>query len=310
MLLEIAVADAYAIPFEFVDDPAAHGLVNNLLAYQQNPRYDELLPTQYTDDTLRSIATARAILDCHHHDLFNPLTYIEKIQEAVRDDLPGKEYRKGWSSRFQIFLEGNLKTKPLDFARNIKPRRDTNGALMGCLPLAYLPDIADIKMAVAAQAIATHSLETAPYSEALVLAAWYLRRGGEKSLLAEFLSDFCEPSAKALLYNSFNINKPIGMTAKETTKAVLYLLGCGVGHLKQHTTLTQLLYEAVELRGDTDSVAALTLGIASCSKGISNDLPRPLIDDLDTASGFATREVAERLNRLDLQLQQFAAKND
>ena len=59
MLLELAIGDAYGIPFEFVS--AAEFPRNDLSGYHRHPRYP-IAPGGYSDDTQMSIAVAEAVL--------------------------------------------------------------------------------------------------------------------------------------------------------------------------------------------------------------------------------------------------------
>lgn len=294
MLLQMAVADAYAIPFEFVKSYEEHGLVNDLKTYKQHPRYKELRPSQFTDDTLRSVATARRVIlhghPAHVEPLFEPLTYLKAIQTAVRYDP-----RKGWSKRFQQLLEDNINTPTLLLSRKITKRAESNGSIMGCLPLGYLKNPHDIRMAATAQAIATHSVTTAPFAQALALAAHYFiyDLGAPRDLM-----QFLDTEAEGF-YECFKqyppetkwLKTPIDMTAEQTAFAVFRLL-------EDCHSLTEIMRKAVDMMGDTDSVAALAVGIASCSADYEEDLPQHLIDGLDEGEG------KDFLTRIDLDLEE------
>jgi hypothetical protein len=87
MIKEIAIADAYAQAFEFVKNPETYGLKNRLvdgkLNFQQNPKYPELKPGNFTDDTIRTIASCWTMMELDHdrfpHNL--PLeSYFVKIK--------------------------------------------------------------------------------------------------------------------------------------------------------------------------------------------------------------------------------------
>jgi ADP-ribosyl-[dinitrogen reductase] hydrolase len=278
MLMSIGVADAYAIPWEFVKNPKDHGLVNDLQTYQQHPKYGpagELVPSQYTDDTLRSIATALVVINNKNSTAFDPTAYVRTIQLVVQSDR-----RKGWSRRFQSYLEANLNADPVDFLRGISKRADTNGALMGCLPVAYLKTPVDVRLAVAAQAMATHSSRTVPFAQSMALAAHYFLNGGKRDGLVDYLAEESEGPSTGDLPKTGGVD----MSAAGTCSAVLALLGCGP-YAPEHESLSGLLRAAVDLGGDTDSVAALVVGIASCSTEFTHDLPVKLVDELDLGRG-------------------------
>ncbi|MFP2925733.1 ADP-ribosylglycohydrolase family protein [Pyxidicoccus sp. 3LG] len=276
MLLATAVADAYAIPFEFVQNPRAHGLVNDLQTYQQHPRFDDLKPSQYTDDTLRSIATALVVINNDGPSVFDPTAYVTALQQVVSQD-----HRKGWSKRFQQYLEANLEASPVDFMRGLSRKAASNGAIMGCLPLGYLSNPVDVRLAATVQAITTHSVDTAVYAQMMALSAhFFIHNPSEDSArLMSFLLEEVEGGVlDELTIDSSLRPAPVDMSAKSTALAVLWLLS-------RSDSLSGILHEAVELGGDTDSVAALAVGIASCTKAYRHDLPEKLVNELDHGRG-------------------------
>src|SRR5690606_9982456 len=102
MLFEMAIADAYAVAFEFAEDEAP---ANDLLSYHRNPAFAELEPARFTDDTHRAIANAEVILG--GDGIFDPETYVRQYQEIYRRDP-----RYGYSRRYHAYLKANLDTPP------------------------------------------------------------------------------------------------------------------------------------------------------------------------------------------------------
>lgn len=282
MFLEMACGDAFGIAFEFVKDPASHGLVNNL-TFQQNPRYLDLKPSQYTDDTLRSIATLKVILSPDTmSSIFDPVTYARSIQTEFRRDK-----RAGWSKRFQSYLQEceDNRTPAVNFVQGIATRAESNGSIMGCLPCGLLSHPVDVRFAAAAQAMATHSAATIPYAQAMALAAhFYLHGLGTRDELGQFLENEVEGYAQA--FDQKFAPAPVDMTAKQTAIAVLHLLEGG-------KSLTGLMTEAVNLKGDCDSVAALAVGIASCSSEYDHDIPHGMFDQLDQSGEWGSQYLRE-----------------
>lgn len=269
MIYEAAVADAYGIAFEFVDDPDKHGLKNDLATYQAHPRYGpsgDLNPSQYTDDTLRSIANAHVVL---HLDPLSPRAYVESLQAVVEQDR-----RKGWSKRFQAYLENNLRVSPHTFMSGIDLRAESNGAIMGAAPLGYLSDPVTVRLAAGFQAMTTHSATTIPYAQGIALAAhFFIYDLGPRDDLLDFLKEECEGTPLTIPDSTFE-RAGNNMRADCTFWAVCDLLS-------RHTSLSGILRDAVDLGGDTDSVAALAVGIASCSREYDHDLPQVLIENLE-----------------------------
>lgn len=292
MLVEIAIGDALGISHEFVKNPEKHELRNDL-TYQQNPRYNGLRPSMYTDDTLRSVATARAVINAFENDnitsLFDPCTYVTEIQRIYKEDK-----RPGWSKNFQAHLEKNLDSSPSEFMQGLNPA-DSNGSVMGVLPLGYLRCPEDVMKAAAAQAIATHSHATIPYAQSLALTAhFYIYRlyfrGDVISLIDAYLPDLF--LGHRYMAGSLWDGSPVDMSARSTTLAVLDLLTS-----KHYNDYSDYATAAIGLGGDTDSVAALVLGLVSvCYGSGKNNLPNELLTQLDEGNGFRF------LNEIDIAL--------
>ena len=94
MIYEMAVADAYAIAFEFVPDTPDRP--NDLKTFHQHPKYIELAPGQYTDDTQRSIGNANVLLS---GEWWNMMAYANEYVSQFKLDP-----REGYSRGFQKLL--------------------------------------------------------------------------------------------------------------------------------------------------------------------------------------------------------------
>jgi len=282
MLLSMAAADAYCIAWEFVANPTSHGLTNDF-TYQQNPRYPELSASRYTDDTLRALSTA--LIVTNGEGVLDSETYAHALQVIYMED-----DRPGWSKRFQEYLANNYQAKPLDFIAGIKPAT-SNGALMGAAPIGYLANENHVMIAAAAQAVCTHSFQTVPYAQAIALAAHHFLNGGRKVELVPYLENTIE--------RDFLPRKAPkkGMHARETCEAILDLL-------IRCRSLTQIITTAAEDGGDTDSIAAQAVAIASCSNEYEQDIPANLIEDLE--EGDAGQR--EYLKEMDLHLKALQEK--
>jgi ADP-ribosylglycohydrolase len=68
----------------------------------------------------------------------------------------------------------------------------------------------------------------------------------------------------------------------------------------EHDSLSAMLEHAVRFGGDTDTVAAIALGVASCSAEVQNDLPQRLLMGLE--SGTYGRDFLRDLDRRLLSL--------
>lgn len=266
MIKEISIADAYGAAFEFVKDPKAAGLINDGITFQKNPKYDLGLGA-FTDDTVRTIANARMVLSSVLCSV-DPRKYVKYLLQEFKT-----YYRKGWSKRFQEFLENE--PNYVDFFEKLK-RTNTNGSVMGVLPLGYYDDAAEVRLAATAQALSTHSWETVPYAQALALMShFFITDQGKIEQLSEYLLDNVDNL-------SITKPKPNSMLASDTCMTVLELIT-----KDRERNLKSLMMRVVDLGGDTDTIAALTIGVASCSDEFENN-----ICNLD-CEGTRNLEIAE-----------------
>lgn len=277
MLVEMAIADAYSIAWEFCDNPAP----NDLSGYYQHPKYTDMVPGCYTDDTQRSLANAEMVLrsaefmrefgTTHPHP-YNPLGYIALYQATFAADP-----RPGYSRRFEAFLKENLETDFVDMALKIT-RKSTNGAVMGAAVLGYLPTVEQVMLAAAAQALSTHSYATIPYAQIVALAAHYMINDlGDMNDLLPFLYNRMEASGSAIRdWFSTLWQKPekVTMGASSAVHLMLYAL-------PKYDSLSDLIRLAVDTGGDTDSAAAIMVAVASESRHYTNDIPDVLIKGLE-----------------------------
>lgn len=291
MLLEMAIADAYAVAWEFTDDQIA---ANDLAEYHQHPKYAELRPGMYTDDTQRAIANARVVL-LGEPACLDPAAYALAYTTIFREDP-----REGWSRRFQQYLRDNAATGPARFMKGIR-RRATNGSLMGVAPLGYLPDEDAVRLATAMQVISTHSGTAIPYAQMISLSCHFLLRGGARRDLAAHLAEAVEwPGAdecgnderEAMLHKMRHDPPTARMPARTIAPAALW----AVTHLD---SLADIIRWAVDHGKDTDSLAATAVAIASCAGDVDHTLPAALVDGLeDDARRSMLRAYDEELGRL------------
>lgn len=299
MLPEMALADAYAIPFEFVDNTPDR--VNDLSRYYQHPTYDDMIPGHYTDDTQRSIANATMVLDYRANpfssDIFNPIKYVDRYQQTFRLDP-----RAGYSRRYEAFLKKYLDADAIDMALAMN-RKPTNGSVMGAAVLGFLPDSSVVKLAAAAQALSTHSYPAIPFAQITALSAHYfINDVGPKDKLISWLLCELEDSGKsvrefllepAAVRWGYPSPPPTTMGASSPVRLMLWAL-------PRYNTLSDLVRKAVDVGGDTDSAAAVMVAVASESREYTNDLPKVLWDGLENG-----RNGLDYLRDLDKQLREW-----
>ena len=257
MLTEIAIADAYGAGFEF-STPEKIEQENNLQRYQPHELYQTI--GKYTDDTQMSIAVAEAMLS---HPAPSKLAFANAFIDCFKRDV-----RTGYAEGFyNLLLSVDSGQALLD---TIRPNSERNGAAMRSVPIGLYKNKQQVIDIARLQASITHDTEMGIASSITVaLAAHFgLHQHGNIADLHDFLQQ--ENLAQWDLY----WNKPASVLAFDSISAALTCL------LRNHT-LSGLLKDCISLGGDTDSVAAIALGIASCYRNYTQDLPAQLLHTLD-----------------------------
>lgn len=272
MLYEMAIADAVSIPWEFVTEDEAKSLGDLKIAgFKTHPKAAEIgqIPGKYTDDTQRAIANAEVLL---RDESFLPDSYIEAYLKAYKRDPRG-----GYSRKYKAFLDKVNNT--LSWHTQMRPTRATNGCIMGIAPLGYLKTITEVKQAAWAQASVTHSSRALIYAEAVALMSWFFvhEKGVNRFVLPSFLDEFA-PLADdgSISWKDLTqfVHPSVTMDAKTTCEAVL-------ANLMSESSYMGLINNAIAMGGDTDSVAAISVGIASACSEYKNDFPQALEDGLE-----------------------------
>lgn len=263
MLVELAIADAYAAAYEFTT-PDYTEENHDMVTYRVHPRYGDngevrTEAGQYTDDAQMSLAIAELVV---MDGVWNQFHTLNRILKAFKRDP-----RKGYSKRMQEMLEKSRTAD--DLMRFISPVAESNGAAVRSVPLAFLSKDKIVNAAMA-QASATHATKSAMESSALVgLIGFELLHGGDIEDAVRYASQ--ELHRANLVRGSAN---PVPCHGILTVRAAYRLL-------EDHDNLYDILDGAVKLGGDTDSVAAIAVGWASLSARYDNNLPEELYDGLE-----------------------------
>jgi len=277
MLKEMAVADAYAIAWEFTDAQTAQ---NDLKAFYQHPTYLELKPGQYTDDTQRAIANIKVLNGPRDLKvLLNPLSYAESYVDTYKRDP-----REGYSRGFQALL--NSVDNGLQLITTVDRKRPSNGAVMGVAPLGFIQDIKELKLAATAQAISTHNPVTAVHAQIVALAThFFVYKVDYKASLLEFVDAYADWSSQADRVKWLGELTAFAMDGTRKTTIQASSISAYMVHVvNAANTLTDIIIDAVRRGGDTDSAAATPVAIASLCPDIENDIPQHLYGALDTAN--------------------------
>jgi ADP-ribosyl-[dinitrogen reductase] hydrolase len=277
MLIELAVGDAYAAAFEFVDRGLTHD--HQLGDYARHPRHS-LNPGHYTDDTQMSIALAELIV------AGAPFTR-ENLADAFVQAFQ-RDRRVGYARHFYDFLTSVRDGS--DFLARIRPESDRNGGAMRATPLGVFARVEEVIDKAALQARLTHDTEQGTNAAVAValMTHFFLYGLGARRELPLFLASHLP---------SLPWNEPwsgeVDAKGYSAARAALQLV-------LEHDRLSAMLEHAVRFGGDTDTVAAIALGVASCSAEVQSDLPQRLLLGLE--AGTYGRDFLRDLDRRLLSL--------
>ncbi|HBF07388.1 MAG TPA: ADP-ribosylglycohydrolase family protein [Gammaproteobacteria bacterium] len=279
MLKEIAIADAYGAGFEF-SSPEKILNLNNLSGFSAHDLYG--MNGKYTDDTQMSIAVAELLVS---QTEWTSETIASKFVECFKRDP-----RKGYSKGFYALL--NEVESGVELIKKLKNDSNRNGAAMRSVPLGYIKNKAELIVKAQAQAAVTHNTDTAIKSScAVALAAHFgVHERGQLSQLPHFLESH--------RYSGWNYK-----WAGEVTMSAIDTVSAAFSCLISCQSLDALLKKCIALGGDTDSVASIAVGLATCFDEYDKTLPSGLLATLDEpVYGL------EFLDALDKRLLEFAAK--
>ena len=274
MLVEIAIGDAFAAPYEFVVDDKFIETCEDL-QYKTHPtRKENLEVGEYTDDTQMSVAIVL-------HMLSEKPTNQFQISKFFLD-----EYKKypidGYARGFQKFLDECASKRGNKLITDIVPNSTRNGSVMRAVPIGLLPKIEDVVSYAITQASVTHcTMSGINGAVAVALAAhYYYYDLGTPQALIQWLKQ------NGVGYQ--HVEGPIPCEALHTAFAAIKLSTLNSG--------PTILRKAVKLKGDTDSVAAVALGLRSLRDDVA--LPEHLYSGLSDCG----RRSIDELRNLDKQL--------
>jgi ADP-ribosylglycohydrolase len=259
MLLELAVGDAYGAGFEYAPDDLVRKH-NDATRYLQHPRHRGTKPGMYTDDTQMSLAIAEGLVA---GDRWTPLHVAARFVDVFRRDP-----REGYASRFYAFLQSVVSGE--EFLQRIRPDSDKSGAAMRAAPLGVLPTVGQVLERCRVQADLTHNTpDGRNAAAAAALTSHYLLYDlGPLSRLGAFLVGQVPGQWDAPW--SGQVGPKGWMSVRAAVTAV--------GRCRR---LSDLLRDCVAFTGDVDTVAAIALAAASCSREYEQDLPPSLVGKLE-----------------------------
>lgn len=281
MLLRIAQADACGMAVEYIKPEHAASLDEALRfeRYVGHPVLTDVRPGMYTDDTQMSIAVAEALFRSD-----NP-SVTEFANSFVR--CFKRDFRGGYSKRVERALV--MSPTGSDMLRDNDAASDFNGAAMRSVPIGVLSSVDQVKHVAAKQALPTHDTQGGVLSAQAVALMSHFALHTDRPFYEfdEFLTvNLGEETVKrARLTTSWD-----GRVAVGKDKPGMGLLTVRAVHtlLVESKSLMGMMERLMKWGGDTDSVAAIAWGIASC-RFQDEKLPEFMERDLEPHGAYGVR---------------------
>lgn len=295
LLLFIGMADAYAAGAEYLELPEEETFRDACLrvcGYAAHPRFARS-PSLYTDDTEMSVANVKVLVE--HDSPYIPKMFADAwVEEFHRG---GK--RKGYARGFQAFLEGI--TTGEEFLAKVRPSSDRNGAAMRAVPFGALPDVSSVLEVSDCQAQVTHDTPSGRFSARAVALMSHFALYESAPLRG--VADYCLANLSQEETERFGYvfrQRWIGEAVTEIAGAPLALttIHAVVDLLLHQPSLLGMLRQLLLWGGDTDSVAAISWGIASArfqDERLPDFLARDLEGGSETTGAAYLCEMSERL---------------
>ena len=291
MVLDIAIADAYGAGFEFAKPEVLARRPNDFTRYFRH-NLDDNLPGMYTDDTQMGLGLARWLLSVTPETLAK--TQPRDIAWFFVDTFQ-RDPRQAYSRRMFNFLKAHPNVD--DFLGAIDASSTRSGAAMRSAILGVLPTLGDVVRIATLQAKITHDTpEGIATAVAVSTAAWYVRHGRTIEQ-AISLANMQAWNAATLCSGRVEPDQQEGFIAAQTevwhntdlsvtpTAPVSYhgvpCVQAAFHALLHHEDPIAMLQAIVSYAGDTDTVAAIAMGIRSMQPGPAIVWPQWCYDTLE-----------------------------
>lgn len=274
MLLRIAQADACGMAVEYIKPEHEASLVAALRfeGYVGHPVLTDVKPGMYTDDTQMSVAIAEALLKKENP---NVLDFGDAFLECYKRDPRG-----GYSARVKKMLEESATAE--DLIRMDDAASDFNGAAMRAVPIGVVSDPSLVLWLAAKQSLLTHDTLGGKLSAQLVALMSHFALYTDlpfSDLRAWLMTFFCRDEIK-------DVCMPWdGRVAVGHNRPGMGLLTVIHTLLVESKSLMGMMERLMKWGGDTDSVAAIAWGIASC-RFQDEKLPDFMERDLEVGSAY------------------------
>jgi ADP-ribosyl-[dinitrogen reductase] hydrolase len=161
MYVEAAIADAFGCGFEGVSPDIVQAHVHEM-TYRQHPKWTEMIPGKYSDDTQMALALGEFALSG------KSLTTLAWANAVV--DTFNRDPRPGYSAGFYSILRAS-KTG-VDLLELVEPHSRKNGGAMRAWPLGLLADPLLVIDRAMFQAALTHATRDGQLAAAASTMTW------------------------------------------------------------------------------------------------------------------------------------------
>lgn len=281
MLIEIAIGDAYGAGFEYAKPTKTRP--NDLTQFRSHPKWRQV-PGAYTDDTEMSIAIAELLVEdgLRRKVKWSPLRVAQKFIDVFHRN----GCRTGYAAGFYNFL-CNVQDG-WEFLDKIRPDSEKSGAAMRACPLGILSDMGEVLEKCELQARVTHHTDAAVTAAQAIslMTHYFIYDLVPKNEMADELMILCNASRFGHNWTE-SWDKKVGPPGCESVHAAIQAVVTS-------NSMSEILKKCIDYGGDVDTVAAMAMGAASCSKEITQDLPDGLILNLE--NGAYGRDFLKTLN--------------
>lgn len=292
-LFGFCVADALGVPYEFEDRSIMKMRPADRMVGRGTWNQP---PGTWSDDSSLTFCTCEALIAKFDFSMSN--INPQPISSLAMSKFCDWYYRNYWTARGEVFDVGGTTAKALEnFELGVSPLKsglfhegsNGNGSLMRMLPLAYLHPYLDDDQLLEWASVFSHPTHAHPRSKIacglyVLIAAWLLK-GRELSVAYAFA---CETTKKYYEENVFR--EEIKRTEfadlldgvvsqKLSTGYVLDSLSAALCCLLNNSNYRDTVLAAVNLGGDTDTIAAIAGGLAGIYYGY-DDIPSEWLDIL------------------------------
>lgn len=273
LLLNIACADAYGRSFEFNTPEFIHEY-NDLVSYKHRSGEEQNGIGIYTDDTQMSIAIAE-------HLIYGILTSQEEyarffLQAYLRDP------HEGYSKRLKAAL--SCSNSANEFISSCKQAGlSSNGSVMRAIPIGLISDPKEVMYRTIVHTSTTHGhIDAVNAAVAVALTAHYLYHiyiGGDEYV--KYLDWMKDQMGEVFtsVYNSYSVKdpKPLQCDAKSTAALSIKLAW-------SKFTASNMIKKAIDIGGDVDSSACISMGLYTLRCDAILDLPDFMTQNLENGS--------------------------